>query len=134
MKKLGIMLLPLLLIAAIAASGCGKTPGTGNSGTPSGGGSTVSMTSTNFVQQAITVKAGTAVQFTDPSDTGGVHILCFGHNQTCAKNANGPAELNDPKGVQFNNGDTKSYTFSTPGTYEVTCTIHANMNVTITVQ
>jgi len=45
MKKLGIMLLPLVLIVVIAAAGCGKTPGTGNTGTPSGGGSTVSMTS-----------------------------------------------------------------------------------------
>jgi plastocyanin len=134
MKKLGIMLLPLLLMAAIAAAGCGKTPGTGNTGTPTGGGSTVTMGSTTFVQQSITVTAGTAVQFVDPTDTGGVHILCFGHNQTCAPNTSGPAGLNDPKGVQFSNGDTKSYTFSTPGTYEVTCTIHANMNVTITVQ
>lgn len=133
MKKLGIMLLPLLLIAVIAAAGCGKTPGTGSTGTPSGGGSTVSMTSTTFVQQSITVKAGTAVQFVDPSDTGGVHILCFGKDQTCAKNESGPADLNSGN-LQFNPGDTKSLTFSTPGTYEVTCTIHQNMNVTITVQ
>ncbi len=130
MKKLGIALLPLLLILAVAA--CGKQPG--QTSTPSGGGSTVTMTTDNFARQTITVKAGTAVQFVDPSDTGGTHILCFGHNETCTANSQGPADLNNSNGVQFNAGDTKSYTFSTPGTYEVTCTIHQNMNVTITVQ
>jgi plastocyanin len=131
MKRLGVALLPLVLIGAIAAIGCGKQPG---GQTSNSSGNTVSMTTNNFTQQAITIKAGSQLQFTDPSDTGGLHVLCFGHNQTCAPNDKGPAELNDPKGVTFSAGDTKSYTFATPGTFEVTCTIHANMNVTVTVQ
>jgi heat shock protein HslJ len=97
----------------------------------------VIMTSANFVQQSVTIHAGSQLQFVDPSDTGGTHILCLGHDQTCTPNPKGPAELNTGNGIagiQFNAGDTRSFTFANPGTYEVTCTIHQHMNVIITVQ
>ncbi len=118
------------LILVFVLAGCGKTLGS-HSNTP---GNTVEMASVSFVQSSLTVKAGDTVKFADPSSTGAYHVLCYGHNQTCVSNANGPAELNASGGVVFNGGDTKSYVFTTAGTYEVTCTVHANMNVTITVQ
>ena len=138
MRKL---VLPVIAVAALAMLfvGCGKSPGVGQA-TPtasSGGGGTagaVSMGPTTFVQTSVTAQVGKPVQFADPQGTGGFHILCLGHNQTCKSNPDGPAELNTPAGVTFNQGDTKSFTFTKAGTYEVTCTVHPNMNVTITVQ
>jgi plastocyanin len=137
MKKLFLPLASLLLLAFVIA-GCGKSVGStsGNQSTTSGcTGGKIEMASVDFVQHTCTIKAGDQITFVDPTSTGGFHILCFGHNQTCAANANGPAELNSSGGVNFTAGDpNKSYTFSTAGTYEVTCTVHPNMNVTITVQ
>jgi plastocyanin len=36
--------------------------------------------------------------------------------------------------LQLEAGASKSYTFTDPGTYQVTCTVHPTMNMTITVQ
>lgn len=131
MKK---VIFPVILVALLALVGCGKPIG-GHTSTPSGGGGNeVDMASSTFVQSAITVKAGTSVKFNDPSATGGFHILCLGQDQVCKSNPQGPADLNTSAGVTFNQGDSKSYTFQTAGSYVVTCTVHPSMNVTITVQ
>jgi plastocyanin len=86
------------------------------------------------VQHAITVKAGDTVHFVNPASTGGTHVLCLGKDQTCSKGAAGPDKFADP-GVTTNPGDPSlDVVFPTAGTYEITCTVHQNMNVTITVQ
>jgi plastocyanin len=92
------------------------------------------MGSVTFTTTALTVSAGTSVKFDNPTNGGGFHILCLGKDQKCAANPDGPAELNASGGVTFNQGDSKSYVFAKAGTYTVTCTVHPNMNVTITVQ
>lgn len=130
MKKLTFVVLPLLLIAAFMVAGCGKTPG-GNATT--GPTNEVQMDAVNFVQTSVTIKAGTAFKFVDPSDTGGLHIICAGHSGKCIANANAPAELADP-GFTINPGETKTVTFANPGTYQIACTVHPDMNLTITVQ
>lgn len=135
MKRIGLVAIPLALLVVMVISACGKTPGNGNTN-PGGGApaNTVDMSATDFVQHAITVKAGDTVHFTDPASTGGTHVLCLGHNETCNKTAAGPAKFADP-GVTVNPGDPAiDVVFPTAGTYEVTCTVHQNMNVTITVQ
>ena len=118
------------LALAFMLAGCGKT----TAPTSTGGGNTVTMGATTFTQTSLTVKAGTAVKFDDPAAGGAYHILCFGTGQKCVANPDGPAELNTSGGVTFNAGDSKTYTFDKPGTYTVTCTVHPNMDVTITVQ
>jgi plastocyanin len=117
------------LALAFMLAGCGKT-------TPSttAAPNTVTMASVTFATTSLTVKAGDSVKFDDPTGSGSYHVLCFGKNEKCAANADGPAELNASGGVVFNQGDTKSYTFAKAGTYEITCTVHPNMDVTITVQ
>ena len=132
MKKLALLVLPLLLLGAVAASGCGKTPG-GNNPAPSGPVTQVEMDATNFVVSSVTVKSGVEFKFVDPTDTGGLHIICAGHNGKCIANADAPSELADP-GFTINPGDTKTVTFDKPGTYQVACTVHPDMNLTITVQ
>jgi plastocyanin len=138
MKKLIAAAASLALLAFVIA-GCGKPIGTqtGATSVASTGctGGKIEMGSVNFVQQTCTIKAGSQVTFVDPASTGGYHVLCLGKDQNCVSNANGPAALNTSGGVVFNQGDPpKSYTFATAGTYTVTCTVHTNMNVTITVQ
>lgn len=135
MKKLALLIVPLALVAMLAVTGCGKTPGTGgtSSNAPS---NEVSMSGSDFVQHAITIKAGQAVIFSDPSGSGGTHIICIGQNGACDKTlpAGAPKELASP-GINFSAGDpNKSITFSTAGTYHVACTIHPAMNLTVTVQ
>jgi plastocyanin len=133
MKKLALLVLPLLLLGAVAASGCGKTPGGTNNPAPSGPVTQVEMDATNFAVSSVTVKSGVPFKFVDPTDTGGLHIICAGHNGKCIANADAPSELADP-GFTINPGDTKTVTFDKPGTYQVACTVHPDMNLTITVQ
>jgi plastocyanin len=94
---------------------------------------TLTMTATNFTTHAVTVRAGDQVAFVDPSG-GGRHDLYFGNHGLFIANKNGPSDLNNKAGVVFNPGDSKTYTFSTPGVYEVTCATQPLMNVIITVR
>jgi plastocyanin len=135
MKKLLFPIVAVFILGFVLV-GCGKVVGghqpTASTACTNG---EVEMASVTFVQTTCTIKAGDAVKFVDPSGTGNFHLLCFGRDQQCTPNADGPTELNASGGVSFNAGDApKSYTFTKPGTYEVTCTVHPNMNVTITVQ
>ncbi len=125
MRKFAAFALPLLLVLAFGAAGCGKN------NQPSG--NTVEMASSTFVTSSVTIPAGWTVKFDDPSSTGGVHILCLGQHQTCDGSIkNGPPELSNPSSpVTFNNGDSKTYTFSTKGDFPVTCTVHSNMDMIV---
>lgn len=131
-KRIGLAAIPVALLVVVVISGCGKIPGGGKTSNTAPG-NTVEMASTDFVQHTLTVKAGDTVHFTDPS-SGGTHVLCLGKDETCDKTAQGPSKFADP-GVTVNPGDpTLDVVFPTAGTYEITCTVHQNMNVTITVQ
>ena len=140
MKKLRV-LLPFVMIALLALVACGKSEGGGPTATATsggggggGGGNTVVMGSVDFVTSSVSIKAGQPVIFHDPQRTGGYHILCLGTDMKCVANAQGPSELDTASGVTFNAGDAdKSIVFPNPGTYTVTCIIHTNMDVTITV-
>ncbi len=133
MKKLALLVLPLLLLGVIAVAGCGKTPGGGGNTGPSGPVDHVDMDATNFVTNAITVKAGTPFKFNDPSDTGGLHVICTGQNGKCIADSNAPTALADP-GFTINPGESKTVTFDKAGTFHIACTVHPDMNLTITVQ
>lgn len=133
MKKFGVAMLPLLLVLALALVACGKQPGGGNTGPSSTAAQQVTMDATDFLSTAITAKAGQEFKFVDPSDTGGIHTICTGSNGTCQTDANAPQDLQG-KGFDIQAGETKAVTFDKPGTYKITCSIHPNMNLTLTVQ
>ncbi|MGZ6213653.1 MAG: cupredoxin domain-containing protein [Candidatus Limnocylindria bacterium] len=72
----------------------------------------------------LTIAAGTTVTWMNSDVV--PHTATQGSNGVKA-----PDALFD---LQLPVGASSSYTFSTPGTYQVTCTIHPPMNMTITVQ
>ncbi len=125
-KHIGAILVSLAVVALLLAS-CGGGGGGG------GASNELDLGPANFVQTSITLSAGQALHIVDPQDTGGTHNLCIGQNGTCDTNATGPSELHAP-GMMIGPGTTKDITFATAGTYHITCTIHVNMNLTVTVQ
>lgn len=123
-------------ISAIAAIGflvALTLVGCGGSSTTGGASNELDMGASDFTQSSVTLSAGQALHMVDSQDSGGTHMLCIGQNGACDANPTGPSELHGP-GMAFNPGTTKDITFSTAGTYHITCTIHPSMNVTITVQ
>jgi plastocyanin len=81
---------------------------------------TVSLAGGQFAPRSISIPAGTTVTFTD---TGG-HTVTEGSNGTA---------VDDPI-VDETGGDDIEVAFDEPGTYSITCRIHPNMNMTVTVQ
>lgn len=132
MKKIALTALPLALVLALALIGCGKPiGGTQTPATTAPG--TVGMDPTNFTVHAVTIHAGDTVHFDDNVGGGGTHIICLGKDQQCDSSAKGPQEVMAP-GFTINPGQTKDVVFPTAGTYQITCTLHSNMNLAVTVQ
>jgi plastocyanin len=115
-----LALLPLLALAA-----CGQSASAPNE---------VSMTGSDFSPTNVTIKTGQAVHFTDPAGVGAMHIVCLGSDGNCDGAAQGPQAL-QLGGFTINAADPpKDVTFTAPGTYKITCSIHPSMNLTVTVQ
>ena len=132
-KTIISLLFAIPLVMAACGSGAGGAPAAGaGGGDPTG---TVNLSASNFVpnNNAVTIKAGQAITFVDPQDTGGVHFLLTGTNGTLTKEAGAPAVLSTETGMQINAGDTKVVTFPTAGMFMITCTIHPYMEITVTV-
>src|SRR5215467_11485857 len=133
MKKPVLVIPVVLLMVALVLFGCGKVPGVHNNNTgPSLPNTTVQMNPTNFVQTTRTIQAGQTLVFDNTVGGGGLHIICLGTDQTCDSAASGPSDLMHG-GFTINPGATKSVAFPTAGTYKITCTVHPNMNLTVTV-
>lgn len=124
-RMFGTIIPVLIVLLALAVAGCGG-------GASSGAANELDLESTTFGQSSVTISSGQALHIVDSADSGGTHDLCIGQNGTCESNPSGPSELAGP-GMMISPGTTKDITFSTAGTYHITCTIHPNMNVTITV-
>jgi plastocyanin len=147
-----VLVLVASMATLLALSACGtSTDTTGSSSAPTAtptaiplptdtattapiGAATLKMGASSFVgSTSLHIKAGQAVTFSDPSTSGGVHILVTGTNGTFKSAAGAPSEFSSTSGVSFSPGDTKTITFPTAGTYTITCTIHSFMKATITV-
>ncbi len=88
-------------------------------------GATTTSTITNLdFGPDLTVAAGTSVTWTN-NDT-------VAH--TATEGLNGVAAPNARFDLQLAVGGSDSYTFTDPGTYQVTCTLHPTMNMTVTVE
>ena len=117
-------------LAVLAACSTSTTAATGGGSSSA----TVAMGSFSFTSgTSITIKAGQAVTFDDPSTGGGTHILVTGAQGQFSAQAGAPSEFSSANGIMFNPGDSKTITFPTAGTFTITCTIHNSMLATITV-
>jgi plastocyanin len=81
--------------------------------------SAVSIDNFTFAPQALTVKAGTTVTWTNKDD--------IPHGIAWAKNA-------FTKSKALDTDDSYSFTFTTPGTYQYFCYIHPHMTGTLVVE
>jgi plastocyanin len=133
MKKAVVLVVPLLLILVLAITGCGKSPGSTGGGGDEYTSPDVTMGQQDFNHHKLTIAAGTTVKFST-EQSGSTHILCIGENGSCQSGAQGPSELTAANGMEVDPGQSKEVKFDTAGTYKVACTIHPNMNLTITVQ
>jgi plastocyanin len=101
-------------------------------GAPGSAAATISMGSLNFVgTTSVTIKAGQAVRFDDPT-TGGFHILVTGTRGTYTAIAGAPSQFTR-SGIVFSPGTSKVIVFPTAGTFSITCTLHPSMQATVTV-
>ena len=125
-RPLAILFLALLL-AACSGSAASSAPaaagGDAGGGASDGGsapGETVSLAGFAFSPSELTISAGTTVTFTDTA------------NHTVTEGTDGEA-VDDPI-VDEDGGSDVEVTFDEPGTYNITCKIHPDMNMTVTVE
>jgi plastocyanin len=132
------MMLLMLLTISLAACSIGRAPTPTPPAdftprpTPGGGANTIDLTTTDFVQHALTVKHGSEVVFVVRLDSG-PHILCLGKNGQCDPSLPGPQELRQDGGFSVDAGQTLILDFPSPGVYPITCSIYPSMNLVITV-
>jgi plastocyanin len=130
MRRVGAVLLPLLLLLALGLAACGGTSGASTN--PNAPANEVDMGSANFVQTSRTISAGESIHFVDdPSGT--MHILCIGKDGQCDPNSKGPQNLTG-QGFTIQPGQSHDVRFDSAGTYPITCSIHPNMNLIVTVR
>lgn len=121
--RIRILALALLLTGAAAcgsSSSGGSTAGAGSgSGSSASSAHTVTMHNFAFNPPTITVKAGTKVTFVNHDSAP--------HNATATSGSAFKTPTLRP-------GQTYTVTFSKPGTYAYTCTIHPYMHGTVIVK
>jgi plastocyanin len=111
-----------LVLAACGGDASESTPaaadGDGDGGASAG--NTVSLAGNQFSPSTLTIAAGTTVTFTDTA----THTVTAGTNGVA---------VDDPI-VDEQGGADVPVTFDEPGTYNITCKIHPEMNMTVTVE
>lgn len=112
--------LSCIIIVLLAACGSGSNP--------------VHMSSDHFLQSSITIKKGESITLIN-DDLVGSHVIA---NGTWANNTARPVrEAGAPSVDNVNIGGNSSVTigpFTTAGTFQLYCTVHAGMNLTVVVQ
>jgi plastocyanin len=118
---LGLLVALMMVLAACGSGAVSSAPATDDGGDGgSGAGETVSLAGGQFAPSTLTIPAGTTVTFTDTA------------NHTVTEGTDGEA-VDDPI-VDEDGGADVVVAFDEPGTYDITCKIHPNMNMTITVE
>ena len=119
---LAALLVALMLMLAACGGGAASASSAPADDGGGGGdaGETVSLSGGAFAPSTLTIAAGTTVTFTNTS----------GH--TVTEGSDGQA-VDDPI-VDESGGADVVVTFDDAGTYNITCKIHPNMNMTITVE
>jgi plastocyanin len=112
----------------IGLAACGNEEVGGGASDGGGGGETdgarVELTGFAFSPAELTVTSGTEVTFVNSDGT--AHTVTEGSDGTAADGARFDEEIAD--------GAEVTVTFDEAGTYQVTCTLHPSMNMTVTVE
>jgi plastocyanin len=135
-----LMLLALVSVSLAACTRPGTTAAVGGSspqsapgpGSSSSGTSDVHLGDSNFIQPTVTIKKGDSLKLIDDSSV--PHII---RNGSWNNGAPQPSKESGAPTVQqsFNGSDSHTVgPFTTAGTFHLYCTIHANMNLAVTVQ
>jgi plastocyanin len=123
----GALLLALAMTAcsSAASSPAESTAASEGDGGGGDGGNVVGMAGSSFSPESITISAGDSVEFNN--DDGTSHRIVEGEDG---------AEVDDPafEALALSAGDSASVTFDEPGEYQVTCTIHPSMQMTVIVE
>lgn len=143
LMTLATLALGSILLAACARPGAPTTTSTGGGGGPSSGGTPTAGTSSGgepsvhmgpatFIQSTVDVPKGSKLMLIDDGQF--LHIIANGTwaNSTPkpAKEAGAPTVSN----VMVNGSTLEIGPFTTAGTFNIYCSVHANMNLTITVK
>jgi plastocyanin len=88
------------------------------------GAATVTIQNIAFSPATLTVKVGTTVNFSNQDTVG----------HTATNGVNGTPDPNALFDIDLPAGTAGSFTFTKPGTYQVTCKIHHGMHMTIVVK
>lgn len=123
MKKLALLALLALGLSLLAACSLDSGPTAPN---------TVAMGGATFNPTSITIKKGVQLTFMD-EQSGSPHVLVNGQGGDYQPE-NGAPDFGGKDGHSIQPGQSWSTPpWTMPGTYHVTCTIHPNMNLTVTV-
>jgi plastocyanin len=114
----------IVLIVLMAACSSGDPAASEGGGDAGEGETRVELTGFAFSPAELTVAPGTEVTFVN-SD-GAAHTVTEGSDGTAAEGARFDE--------QVANGAQVTVTFDEPGTYQVTCTLHPTMNMTVVVE
>lgn len=147
MRRLKMLSTFLALLGILALAGCGglnsRPYSQPTSAPPLGTNCAIAQTITLGVTTfddnggCVQVSKGEPVTIDDSASSGGTHILCTGpsngaYSAICVPNANAPALLKG-NGFTIEPGMKKQITFTTPGIYNVICTIHPYMLIVVKV-
>jgi len=130
MKKPIVIFVGIALFTVLTAASCAGSGG----GTGAGGGPSVHMGETTFLQPSITISKGSSLNLID--DVPVLHII---GNGSWVNNVTKPAI--EPGAPVVNNVQISSAgqsivvgPFNTAGTFHLYCSVHLNMNLTVIVQ
>jgi plastocyanin len=125
----GLFLLSIFVFSAITVLlvACGGSDATSNNP------NTIRTEGGTFATTSISIKKGSTITFLDDSNNGALHYLIIGQSgQEAAQN--GAPDFGGLSGHRIEGGDVwTTAPWNTAGTYHVTCTVHPNMNLTVTV-
>jgi plastocyanin len=123
LAPIAIVTLALTMAVTACSPSASPTDGTDDGG-GGGGDNAVTLTGSAFSPTTLTVSAGEAIEITND---GPQHRIVEGTDGS---------EVDDPafEALTLATGDSGSVTFDEPGTYNLTCTIHPSMNMTVVVE
>jgi plastocyanin len=131
-KMLTVLMVSLALLSILAACG-GTTSSASTSSTSTALGNVVHLGNDTFTQPSVTIQKGQSITLVN--DSGAPHIIANGTWKNGSADTEKEAGAPTVNNVQVSGNATQSVgPFNTAGTFQLYCTIHPGMNLTVVVQ